>query len=332
LRILHINNIADVANTIAAAQRELLGHETRVINIIPQQNPIQRFGKLITLLERIRLVLKARREIISFKPDVVHLHFATSAIWMLGVNAKFVVHAHGSDVRLKKGDYLRKIINYLGLRCADILIYATPDLEAHAKLYGKPCFYVPNPIDSMSFRCDSNEFRKVGARKVFLFAIPSAIKGFEVASAALSLLLMKLPDLRITIFMNDVSKAFFDKNSYPSVCLINTVKQDSISRLICDHDVIVGQFKLGSFGVSELQAMSCGKPVICNGKYSFPSSDSPPHFQAENSDQIISHLEYLLAAPDDILKVIASRSVDFIHMNYSLSNIMNTIEGLYRVE
>jgi glycosyltransferase involved in cell wall biosynthesis len=329
LRVLHINNIADVANTIATAQRLLLGHETELIEIIPHQSLNQRFGKIQTLWKRVYLVLKARKLIRDRKPEVVHLHFATSAIWLIGVKSKLVVHAHGSDIRIQKLDYIRRVINYLGVRRAIAIIYATPDLEGYAKKYCKPLVYLPNPIDTEKYNCKLSGFRRPGQRRVLLFAVPSAIKGFDIAAAALLMILAKHPDLRVTVFKNPVSVAFFEKHPRPSVELIETVPQDYIEKLICEHDIIIGQFKLGSFGVSELQSMSCGKPVICNAIYNSKTTDTTPHLQAENAEEIVQHLEFLMFATVDSLTSISEKSREYVKLNHSLKAIASRLDGLY---
>ena len=153
MKVLHINNVASVGESLASAQRAILGDEVQLISIIPRQNKFTRWEKFTTFLERILLVIRARRLIVTFKPDVLHVHYSTSAVWMLGVKAKLIVHAHGSDLRLAKTDIIRGAINRIGLSQANRLLYSTPDLKEHASRYGVEIDYLPNPVDSSLYKC-----------------------------------------------------------------------------------------------------------------------------------------------------------------------------------
>lgn len=37
--------------------------------------------------------------------------------------------------------------------------------------------------------------------------------------------------------------------------------------LLNDHDIVVGRFALGSLGLNELEAMSCGRPIVMEDRY-----------------------------------------------------------------
>lgn len=330
MRIIHINDIASVGTTIAHAQREILGHEVYFVNIIPRQTQGGLRGKLSTLLERIKLVWRARKLISKLNPDIVHLHYSTSAIWMLGVKAKLVVHAHGSDIRLQNNDYIRRVVNYCGLRSASVVICATPDLLKYAMKYHKSCYFVPNPINTEVYKCDRNSSRNNGGMRILLLAVPSVIKGFETAAKAITRILRSYPNVTATIFKNEVSLNFFASNSLTGIQLIDAVSQVDVPKLICDHDIIVGQFLLGAFGMSELQAMSCGRPVICNGVFNSSLFTLPPHLQANNEDQIFKHIEDLLSSTNDDFLSIASKSRDWIESNHGLRSVVMEIEHYYK--
>jgi hypothetical protein len=52
---------------------------------------------------------------------------------------------------------------------------------------------------------------------------------------------------------------------------------------------------VGAIGLSELQALSCARPVIASFRYPTAYPKPPPICQATTADEIIAHLERLHA-------------------------------------
>jgi glycosyltransferase involved in cell wall biosynthesis len=62
-----------------------------------------------------------------------------------------------------------------------------------------------------------------------------------------------------------------------------------MSELINSFDIILGQFAIGSLGVSELESMACGKPVVSyvdQAMYSQWYGDPPPVLSAREVDAV----------------------------------------------
>lgn len=60
MKIIHLNNIASVSETISEAQKKYLGYDSQIINIIPYQKSFSIKQKLFTLIPRLKLILTAR--------------------------------------------------------------------------------------------------------------------------------------------------------------------------------------------------------------------------------------------------------------------------------
>ena len=140
-KILHVENLAGVASTLAAAQREL-GHEAHVLETwklsvsYPHDYEFY-YGN--GFVEDLRLMRKAIR--VGLDHDVVHVHGGIARrrldlLW-LGMRRPMLVEYHGSDVREGYGLHYRWL--------AKKKIVATPDLARRLP----EAEFIPNPVAPM---------------------------------------------------------------------------------------------------------------------------------------------------------------------------------------
>jgi hypothetical protein len=61
---------------------------------------------------------------------------------------------------------------------------------------------------------------------------------------------------------------------------------------------VVGQVFLGALGLSELQAMSCARPVISSFRYETAYPEQPPVYQANTAGEVDEGLEHFLKHPE----------------------------------
>lgn len=320
MKIFHINNIASTATIFKSFLSQ--EHDVTIFNIIPQQKKPSFFYKTITLIERLFLIIKVRKKIKKEKPDILHIHYTTSGVFFLDFKGKVICHAHGSDVRIKKHDYFRRVLNYLIFKKSFMIIYATPDLSQYFEVYKEKTMYLPNPIDTKIYTCNKNTST---SKKILLFSMPTTIKGIELSSKALKYIAKKHPDIEIDVFDTPKSREIFEDSN---ISYISIVKQEDIPSLICNYDIIVGQFKIGSLGMSELQAMSCSKPVICNA-YLNESYSGSPHLQASSQQEIIDHIEILITKSHEDKQLLGGKNRAWIIENHEVSKICKKLIEVY---
>lgn len=329
MKIIHLNNIASVAETISGAQKKYLGYESEIINIIPHQKKFSTNQKILTIITRIKLVLAARKFIAKLKPDIVHIHYSTSALWMIGIKNKIIVHSHGSDIRIKKHNIIKFFLNYIGLINSKFIVCSTPDLLQYSRLFRKLFIYIPNPIDCDVYVPLPKHLNKSDVR-ILLLAIPSHVKGFNEASKAIIKLVNNYPNIKISIFRNQLSESFFKKNPHKNLLLIDIVSQEFVPDLIAQHDIVLGQFFLGSFGMSELQALSCGKILVCNAINNSSYLSPNVYFQAVNSFEIVNQIEVILNSNDDDLQMYRNSARQWVLLNHCSEIIANKLDSLYK--
>ncbi len=234
MRILHLNNLANVAVELRDAQRRQ-GHEAVVVNTYKGSLPLNypddwrvydesglwgRLGYRLTLYHLIRWA------------DVVHAH---GGFWHRGIarlmgGKRFLIHYHGSDVRLSPpGEGARRCEGF-----ADRVLLATPDLLE----YCPGGLYVPSPFTPLepARRAAGSPIRVVHAYAGH--ADPEGIKGTATIRGAVEGL------------------AGFE------FVEVTGVRHDKALEVFRTCDVAVDQIKIGWYGMFALECMSMGIPTL----------------------------------------------------------------------
>jgi len=216
---------------------------------------------------------KIRFSIESKDYDIIHVNGAYAGSLPLSVGKPYILHCRGSDVRenLKKpiiGKLTKKYIIK-----ADKVLVSTPDLVDVVKPLREDVEYVPNGIETDIFKPKDTDNNKI---KILLSSALTKVKGGEKMIKAIKIVKEKYPDIEVNAsglgkepVKNSISNIHrilsredIEKIGINLLPVFPFELIKSWSEIIQDHDIILGQFVLGSLGMSDLEAMSCGKPLI----------------------------------------------------------------------
>lgn len=331
MKILHVNDIASVASTLAAAQRRA-GHEVKVEQIIPAQGRGRWLDKLRTLGARAGAAWRVRRTIALWKPDVVHLHYATSALWFVGIRAPRLVHAHGSDIRLPRSDQLRRALIRIGLSGTAALLYSTPDLEPYARALRPDAVFLPNPVDVAAFANEPVDIAGKRAEddvRVLWFAVPTAVKGAEHAVAALRILAQRFPHWRLTVLRSPALAGFLPEPHEPALQVIDPVPPSHVPELLARHDLVLGQFFLGAMGTAELQAMTSARPVVCHFVFDAAYPEPAPLLLANSCDSIVEAVRAWFALDAPARRAWLQRARAWVADHHDASMVAAQLQSVY---
>jgi glycosyltransferase involved in cell wall biosynthesis len=274
MRIVHVGDVASVANALSSALAGL----DEVSELPFAQRAAKRSGalKLVAAPLRVYDAWRTAHVIKRLQPDVVHVHWVPNGIVGVFLDVPWVLHCHGSDIRdlswLRRGPY-RWLV-----RRASGVAYSTPDLAETVVALRPDAVYVPTPI----------ALREPTEERTWDVLVASRAhwsKGSEVAFEAARRLRRRSPTLRIAA----VDGPAFEEGAER---LPFAPKADFVAQLAKSR-VVLGQFRLEALGIAEMEAMSVGRPVVTSlnsSLYEVP----PPVRSARTSDEVVIAVEDLL--------------------------------------
>ena len=210
--------------------------------------------------------------------DILHFHYpnpsAELSYLCSGLRNKVVVTYHSDIVRQKiSGILLAPLLNSF-LRCAHTIIVASPNYQRSSKLLQKfeiKCKIIPYGVDLGSFTASAETLQKAAlvrqeyGRPIVLFVGKFRYyKGLHVLIEAAE----KLDCQVLLIGSGPLEPAcrlqVADKNLGAKVKFIGEVSdaEKLVFLHACDVFVLPSIFRSEAFGIAQLEAMSCGKPVI----------------------------------------------------------------------
>jgi glycosyltransferase involved in cell wall biosynthesis len=302
LRIVHVNDIAYVGFNYVEALRAL-GHEADLICLRLPGALLPTSKKVFYLHARLRELIDINRQIARGNYDCVHIHYGY--LGLLGILGRYpyYLHLHGSDIRDIEKDPLRRFQSRESVLRAKTCFYVSPDLATELNKYRPDGIFLPNPICTDRFRRYEEvqaENRKI---RVLLISALSEIKGVDTAFQAVDILRQQGYSFEMAAFDIGSDKDRYlnrkDINFLPEIVYsdnpnMNAVHDFEMAKIINAFDIVIGQFRIGSLGLAELEAMSCEKPVVCYyadfGKY----TENPPVLSGRDPQAVADLLGRLI--------------------------------------
>lgn len=262
--------------------------------------------------------------------DIVHIHWASYGVLGLLCRIPFVVHCHGSDVRYRLQHPLFKAILGPFLRRAAALICITPDLLPHLRSIRPDAIFLPASIDTDRFRpIEANPVSLPHPWTILLFARLIPEKGLEISTRGIAQFAQRHPEVCVRLVDWGSEKDKYKQRYRGRFEFVPRVDPNLVQHLIASADVIVGQFLAGAIGFSELQAMSCSKPVIASFRYEDAYSTPPPLYQAATAEEVDRHLENLYQNPE-LAREKGRRAREWVVANHSRPMLALRLEELYQ--
>ena len=290
MRIAEINDIASVASEIGAGLRAR-GHEVTLYhprlvgaNLHPQIKPVTAPIRALDWLDLIRRIRAGDY-------DLVHIHYAyLGNVGALG-GFPYILHCHGTDLR--GGTAVTRPLIRNALRGARHVFYSTPDLEQYVSDVRGDGEFLPNPIDTTQFRPLTEAKDRPG---VLICCGLTEVKGAGRLLKACRQLAQDRPDIRITAIGGGSYTADFQ--ALPNVTVVAHQPRWKLPGLINQHGIVLGQVRLGSAGMAELEAMACARPVVTWFNELHAYAEPPPYLTAVDSVEIAAAVAALHDAPE----------------------------------
>lgn len=265
-RILHLGNVANTGlNAVDWARRSGRNWALRPIPAAPNMASASAWLA--------RGADAARYAIDVPSPDLAHVHYGPNGYYGELKGSPYVLHLHGTDLRQ---DLHRPLIGHLerlALKRADAVIVATPDLLPAARELRPDAVWIPNALPTRTFLNASARRPGSGPARerpsVFFSARWDDSKGG-----------LSLVELAENLVCQGVDVVGVDWGIYRTqaasagVRLLPLLSPAKFASALGSADVVVGQFASGSLGISDLEAMSTGVPLV--GRVSNQEESSAP--------------------------------------------------------
>lgn len=238
-----------------------------------------RSRSLFSKLSYLNQVKKIKEFYRSFKPDLVHAHYASS-YGLLGSYLKhkpYLISMWGSDIfEFPKQSILNRMLLRRNLKKADFLFSTSHSMAKEAKFYtNKDINIVPFGVDVSLFSPHASQLKNE-----FVIGIVKTLElnyGIQFLIEAFSLLHKEFPDRNIKLVIagsGSQEKAL--KNQVRSLKLSDKVEfrgyipNAEVPACFNEMDVAVISSLEESFGVAAVEAGSCGIPVVATAVGGLP--------------------------------------------------------------
>jgi glycosyltransferase involved in cell wall biosynthesis len=258
--------------------------------------------------------------------DLVHIHWANYGVLGFMSWIPFIIHCHGEDVLHPT---FRPILDPIFRRAAAVLAI-TPDLMPRVQSIRPDALFFPGPIDTDLFSpTEYSQTSRTLPWTILLFARLVPKKGLEIATKGIAQFAQRHPEVRVKLVDWGTEKEKYKQIYGKRFEFVPLVAPRSVKHLIWSADVVVGQFLAGALGLSELQAMSCAKPVIASFRYEDAYPEPPPLCQATSAQAVDEQLEYLYQHPEVAVEL-GQRAREWIMKYHDNQILAIKLEALYQ--
>lgn len=208
--------------------------------------------------------------------DIIHIHcpnpMANLALYLSGYKGKVVLHWHSDILKQKCTLKLYKPLQTWLIKRANVIIGTSPVyLENSPFLHGMEQKFRVIPLGCEAIvpsidRVNDIRERYVGKKIIFALGRLVAYKGFRYLIEAAKYLNNNYVVLigGIGPLYNKLQKQICEEKLQEEVCLLGALSDDEVTQYYgaCDVFCLSSVWKTEAFGLVQIEAMSCGKPVV----------------------------------------------------------------------
>ena len=287
-RIALVHDVAGVAPMQAQILREA-GHDVDELHLHDFGANWGFLAKAATLPVRLFMylptVLRLRREAY----DVIHVHWVPRGIVGALSGKPFLIQAHGSDLHQNVDRPGLHWLCRLVLERARTIFYVTPNLEPFVHRFAAKAVYLPNPINVAAMDIVPAAPNRV--RRAVIFMRLDPVKGVERVFPAVERLAamgIELTALKWGPLVDEYVSRYSDV-----VRFVEPVPHERIGSFLSAFDLVIGQMEQGALGLSELEAMAAGRPLISGIDRSQYPGDKPPVVSSYDPDELVEQVARL---------------------------------------
>ena len=278
MRVLHLNNPAQVATNLVNAQRSLGIESSLVVTSTKgwHSNFDHNLSDIDTKQMKGKLAVGKKLYDLIKECDILHYHgqavsegYRDLVMWSGIMSKPVILHHHGSEIRNKQyPKFASNLVKHRYVSTPDLLEFV-PDAE-----------WLPNPANLDNLRYSEPDIE--GPLKILHAPTNRQVKNTEAVLSAISNLEEEGLDIQFT--------------------LVEDSQHSELLEQISSHDLIIDWLnpEFGIYGVFSIESMALGRPVICSltdslyDKYNLPVVSIQPDDLASKITEFYNNRKLLV--------------------------------------
>ena len=269
-------------------------------------------------------------------PDLIHLQSFENGILTRWIKEKygipFIVTEHSSG-------FHRNIYSSWQMKLAQRAfnesrqVYTVSNFLKNTleKMFSVKSDVLPNMINT-------DEFTILNEKKVYDFiAVGNLLpaKNYELLIESISIIKKHYPEIKLIIvgegyLRNDIQKLIDTKNLNENIRLLGSKSQKEVIKLLNQSNIYLSSSHIETFGVSIIEAMSCGLPVIST-KSGGPEDTIINEELGQLTDHDpISYANVINYCYENYLSFDAQKIRNYVVDNYSTKAVVNRYKAIYK--
>lgn len=261
------------------------------------------FGMITKLHSYYNNILLWKKEIKRIAPDIIIVPNMMYSYWALPFicgKAKIVREFHDSQFYRRYTYSFKLILDRLVQRLYDRVVVLTPE-EIDYFSYKKNVSVIPNPIDISYTVSDQTKNQVVTIGRI------SRVKGFENLIFIAEIVHSKIPDICFDIYgggdnkyQSELQGLIDERNLHDTVRFRGVT--NNVQETLSHSKIYLCTSKTESFGLTLLEAQSCGVPIV-----SFDCPNGPRNVIDNGISGILIKQDDVESAAEEIIRLIKDR-------------------------
>jgi L-malate glycosyltransferase len=296
----------------------------------------------VSLIKKLRYPLaffKAKKVLCGFQADLVNAHYATS-YGLLGVllkPKKLITNFWGSDVFVfpKKSFFHAKLLKYI-LSQSDIICSSSLVMTKEINLYTtKEIAYIPFGIDLLEYPRKTRELILSKEKTIILGIVKTLEPVYRIDVAIETVRLLNETTaykFELHIAGSGSLESELKAIATDAVKFHGKIQQSEVPVFLHTLDLFLNTSDFESFGVSTIEAMACGVPVVAHnsGGSAEIITDSKTGFlyRPNAAEELAKQINYIVEN-GVILPEIANNAHQLVSEKYSLSQTLRLLKKYF---
>jgi glycosyltransferase involved in cell wall biosynthesis len=299
-----------------------------------RSSKISRWKKLFYIFAIYRIYTLISR----VKPQIINAHYASSygLLGALQMRNNLYLNFWGSDVFIFPK---KNFLNLLILKW--IIKRSTKVFSSSAIMTKEISLYTTKSVETINFGIDTQIYKPkadkiIDASQTIKIAIIKSLEPIYRIDLAINALIWLQKNTSLDLELHICGGGSLEQDlrfiSNDSIFFKGKIEQNEVPEFLRTMDIFLNTTEFESFGVSTIEAMACGVPVVAHN--SGGSAEIIKHnvtgslYTPNEVEQVANALLELINNPSNA-KNMAEQAQLFVQQNYELSKISQKIKAFY---